>query len=59
MGRLARCLRGGWGTVNLLQSKIGEFIRKYAKPTLTGLGLLRDVTQFSYHCLYQCIVGVD
>ena len=34
-------------------------MKKYAKPTLIGLGLLRDVTQFSHRCLYQCIIGVD
>jgi hypothetical protein len=34
-------------------------MKKYIKPSLTGLGLLRVVTKFSHVTVVYPIVGVD
>ena len=60
MSHLARYVRGGWGTHSSAQIESYEEnnMKKYVKPSLIGLGLLREVTKFS-GCGIQTLVKSD
>lgn len=60
MSHLARYVRGGRETHRSAQieSYKENNMKKYVKPSLTGLGLLRDVTKFS-GCGIQTLVKSD
>jgi hypothetical protein len=60
MRHLARYVRGGCGTHRSAQieSYKENNMKKYVKPSLIGLGLLREVTKFS-GCGIQTLVKSD